>query len=122
MSKSIYLVLDMENDLVHADGPNGKSAYGEQVRERRVLENTRRATYVQREYAIRNPLGFEGYGAYLWGITASEGPGWVTQRRNGVVRQFLDYAARGVPDGPDDGTISPWVVIASLPFVPKEGR
>lgn len=38
--KSIYLVLDMQNDLVHADGPNGKSPLGEQVRERRVVENT----------------------------------------------------------------------------------
>ena len=43
MKHAIYLVLDMENDLVHADGPNGKAAYGEQVRSRRVLENTRRA-------------------------------------------------------------------------------
>jgi len=40
---AIYLVLDMMNDLVHADGPNGKAAYGEQVRGRRTLENTRRA-------------------------------------------------------------------------------
>lgn len=40
---SIYLVLDMENDLVHADGPNGKAAYGEQVRSRRLIENTRKA-------------------------------------------------------------------------------
>jgi nicotinamidase-related amidase len=40
MKDAIYLVLDMENDLVHADGPNGKAAYGEQVRRRRVLENT----------------------------------------------------------------------------------
>lgn len=37
---SIYLVLDMQNDLVHVDGPNGKSPLGEQVRERRVIENT----------------------------------------------------------------------------------
>ncbi|CAM4146943.1 cysteine hydrolase [Bordetella muralis] len=43
MKEAIYLVLDMENDLVHADGPNGKAAYGEQVRGRRILENTRRA-------------------------------------------------------------------------------
>lgn len=43
MKESIYLVLDMENDLVHADGPNGKAAYGEQVQSRRILENTRRA-------------------------------------------------------------------------------
>ena len=38
--KSIYLILDMQNDLVHADGPNGKSPLGEQVRGRRILENT----------------------------------------------------------------------------------
>jgi nicotinamidase-related amidase len=37
---SIYLVLDMQNDLVHADGPNGKSPLGEQVRQRRVVEHT----------------------------------------------------------------------------------
>jgi nicotinamidase-related amidase len=43
VSNSIYLVLDMENDLVHADGPNGKGAYGEQARARRIVENTRRA-------------------------------------------------------------------------------
>lgn len=43
MNDAIYLVLDMENDLVHADGPNGKAAYGEQVRGRGILENTRRA-------------------------------------------------------------------------------
>jgi len=43
VTDSIYLVLDMENDLVHADGPNGKAAYGEQVRGRRILENTRLA-------------------------------------------------------------------------------
>lgn len=41
MKDAIYLVLDMENDLVHADGPSGKGPYGEQVRSRRVLENTR---------------------------------------------------------------------------------
>jgi nicotinamidase-related amidase len=40
---SIYLVLDMENDLVHEDGPNGKGAYGEQSRARKIVENTRRA-------------------------------------------------------------------------------
>ncbi|MCC2632232.1 MAG: hypothetical protein K0S48_118 [Ramlibacter sp.] len=27
--KSIYLILDMQNDLVSADGPNGKSPLGE---------------------------------------------------------------------------------------------
>lgn len=38
--KAIYLVLDMQNDLVHVDGPNGKSPLGEQVRARQVLAHT----------------------------------------------------------------------------------
>ena len=40
---SIYLVLDMENDLVHENGVNGKGPYGQQVRARQILANTRRA-------------------------------------------------------------------------------
>lgn len=43
MSDGIYLVLDLENDLVHADGPNGTGPYGKQARARRVVENTRAA-------------------------------------------------------------------------------
>ena len=82
-------------------------------------ENSRRATYVQREYAIRNPLGFAGYGANFWGLTASDGPGWTTRRVKGIERKFFDYAARGAPYGPDDGTIAPWAVAASLPFAPE---
>jgi len=56
MSRSIYLVLDMMNDLVHADGPNGKAAYGEQVRTRHVLQNTRRA--IDKARAAGVPVGF----------------------------------------------------------------
>ena len=82
-------------------------------------ENSRRATYVQREYAIRNPQGFAGYGPTFWGLTASDGPGNLTRRINGVDRTFFDYVARGIPDGPDDGTIAPWAVAASLPFAPE---
>jgi nicotinamidase-related amidase len=56
MSHSIYLVLDMENDLVHEDGPNGKAAYGEQVRARDVIANTRRA--IDKARAAGVPVGF----------------------------------------------------------------
>ncbi|SHH65678.1 cysteine hydrolase family protein [Pollutimonas bauzanensis] len=42
-AKSIYLVLDMMNDLVHADGPNGKGPLGAQVQDRQVIQNTARA-------------------------------------------------------------------------------
>jgi len=40
---SIYLVLDMQNDLVHVDGPNGKSPMGEQVRARGIVAKTKAA-------------------------------------------------------------------------------
>ena len=91
------------------------------VREKGIdyFENSRRATLIQREYAIRNPLGFAGYGKNFWGLTASDGPGWTTRRLGGIERSFFDYVARGVPYGPDDGTIAPWAVVASLPFAPK---
>jgi len=83
------------------------------------FENTRQATFVQREYAIRNPLGFVGYGENSWGFTACDGPGCVRRTVNGVEREFFDYIARGAPFGPDDGTVAPWVAVASLPFAPE---
>lgn len=81
--------------------------------------NSRRATYVQQQYAIRNPKKFVGYGEYCWGITASNGPGAATRRIKGVTRRFLNYHARSIPYGPDDGTLAPWAVVASLPFAPE---
>ena len=47
------------------------------------FENSRRATYVNQQYAIRNPKGFRGYGQHAWGITASNGPGPTTRRVRG---------------------------------------
>jgi hypothetical protein len=82
------------------------------------FENTCRAIYVQREYALRNPHEFIGYGENCWGFTASDGPGPKMLRVDGRDRRFLGYAARGVPFGPDDGTIAPSAVLASLPFTP----
>jgi hypothetical protein len=83
------------------------------------FENSRRATHVQREYAIDNPLEFAHYGRHCWGLTASEGPGPDTINVAGIERQFFDYVGRGVPYGPDDGTLAPWAVAASLPFAPE---
>lgn len=83
------------------------------------FENSRRATYVQQRYAIENPGGFIGYGEHCWGITASEGPGPAALEVNGIQRKFEDYVARGVPYGPDDGTLAPWALVASLPFAPE---
>lgn len=83
------------------------------------FENSRRATLAQQRYAMRNPKGFAGYGEWCWGITACEGPGPSTLDVGGVRRRFFDYMARGIPSGPDDGTLAPWAVIASLPFAPE---
>ncbi len=83
------------------------------------FENSRRATYVQQQYAINNPLRFKDYGPHCWGITASEGPGPLTLKINGIEREFFDYVGRGVPYGPDDGTLAPWALVASLPFAPE---
>ncbi len=83
------------------------------------FENSRRATYVQQQYAIKNPLAFVGYSACCWGITASDGPGPTTLKVKGIERQFFDYIARAVPYGPDDGTVAPWSAITSLPFAPE---
>ena len=83
------------------------------------FENSRRATYAQRQYAIRNPRKLKGYNENCWGITGSDGPGPAVRKIDGVQRRFYDYCARGVPFGPDDGTIAPWAAIASLPFAPE---
>ena len=53
---SLYLVLDMQNDLVHADGPNGKSPLGEQVAARNILASTRTAIEKARKAGVR--VGF----------------------------------------------------------------
>jgi hypothetical protein len=83
------------------------------------FENSRRATYIQQQYAIRNPLGFKGYGEHIWGLTASDGPGPASKKIGGKLVQFYDYINRGAPNGPDDGTLAPWAVVASLPFAPE---
>ncbi len=83
------------------------------------FENSRRAARIQRQYAIENPAGFAGYGPTCWGITASDGPGPAVRTVAGQERCYYGYVARGVPDGPDDGSVAPWAVVASLPFAPE---
>jgi hypothetical protein len=82
------------------------------------FENSRRATYVHQQHAIRNPYQFEGYDEFAWGITASEGPAQGPDPVHKDGRTFYGYLARGVPE-PDDGTLSPWTAITALPFAPE---
>ena len=83
------------------------------------FENSRRATYVQREYAIRNPGSFTGYGSKCWGLSAGDGPQAEARRIAGRHQAFYGYAARGVPYGPDDGTVCASATLSSLVFAPE---
>ncbi len=83
------------------------------------FENSVRATKVHQLYAIENPHHFKMYGKECWGITACDGPGNTTMKIDGKKIKFFGYKARGAPFGPDDGTVSPWAVVASIPFMPK---
>jgi hypothetical protein len=70
------------------------------------FENSRRATLAAREYCIANPGGHTGYGANLWGLTASDDP-W-------------GYSAHGAPPAQtDNGTITPTAAASSIPFAPE---
>jgi hypothetical protein len=83
------------------------------------FENSRRATYVQREYAMRNPGSFAGYGANCWGLSAGDGPHAKARHIAGRNQAFYGYAARGVPYGPDDGTVCASATLSALVFAPE---
>lgn len=85
------------------------------------FENSRRATYTQRAYAIENPRGFRGYSENIWGFTACDGPADVVRVIDGRSVQFLTYGARGVSPQyiVDDGTIAPAAAGGSIPFAPE---
>ena len=74
------------------------------MRERGIdyFENSRRAIYAQRAYAIANPMGWHGYGANVWGITACDGPGDIEHRLSTAsTRDFHAYSARGAGGAAD---------------------
>ncbi len=85
------------------------------------FENSRRAAYAQRAYAILNPQRWLGYGADIWGLTASDGPGNMLARYQGELRRFRGYWARGAggTDAFDDGTIAPTAAASSIAFAPE---
>jgi hypothetical protein len=83
------------------------------------FRNTQGAIAVHREYGARNPGGYEGYGRNLWGVTAGDGPGNREMRQGARDRRFFGYMSRGVPYGPDDGTIAPWAMLSTVCFGPE---
>jgi hypothetical protein len=87
------------------------------------FENSRRATYAQQAYAAANPLGWQGYSAEVWGVSASDGPADITlpyKTTTGQVekRRFISYAGRGMGLH-DDGTLAPYAAGSSIAFAPE---
>jgi hypothetical protein len=85
------------------------------------FENSRRATYAQRNYAIANPGHWTGYGKNVWGLTASNGPGGLVVKSAHGERTFHGYTARGAGLNHinDDGTIAPTAAGGSVAFAPE---
>ena len=85
------------------------------------FENSRRATYAQRSYAIENPRGWKDYSSNIWGLTACDGPANVELGYLGEKRRFWTYTARGVSAvrTRDDGTIAPTAAGGSIAFAPE---
>ena len=85
------------------------------------FENSRRATMSQRSYSIANPMAWRGYGADIWGLTASDGPLDEVLTIDGKPREFHTYWARGVSasERRDDGTIAPTAALSSIAFAPS---
>lgn len=85
------------------------------------FENSRRATYSQRAYAMDNPMGWKGYGENVWGLTACDGPVDGAFKVDGRERTFHTYWARGagLREIRDDGTIAPTAAASSIAFAPE---
>jgi len=82
------------------------------------FENSRRAVYAQRAYAVFNPRHCRDYGESIWGISASDGPADVVIENATGRYRFRTYTARGI-DRYDDCTLAPTAVIGSIPFAPE---
>jgi hypothetical protein len=85
------------------------------------FENSRRAAYAHREYAIRNPMRWRGYDSEIWGLSACDGPADTVQIFNNEERGFFTYAGRGTAATHllDDGTIAPTAAVSSIGYAPE---
>lgn len=68
------------------------------------FDNNRNISLINRAYCIDNPGNHTGYGALVWGLTASDNP-W-------------GYSAHE-PNN-DNGTITPTAAVSAMPYVPEE--
>lgn len=86
------------------------------------FKNAQNATLAQIDYAEHNPEHFVGYGKYVWGLTACDGPANTTATWDGHKVRFYTYKARGIAANydVDDGTIAPTAAGGSIPFTPSQ--
>lgn len=70
------------------------------------FEEMKNYTLANREYCIRNPKGYKGYGTDCWGLTASYSV-------NG-------YAAHSPSEKDDQGVITPTAALSSIVYTPQE--
>ena len=77
------------------------------------FENTRRAVTADRNWCRDNSTRFKSYGRDRWGMTACSGPG-----NKYVVPGHQPRGERG--DNPDGGTLAPYGVAMSLPFLKQD--
>ncbi|WP_212006020.1 glucoamylase family protein [Chitinophaga sp. HK235] len=66
-------------------------------------EQNKNHTLINREYCVRNPKGFKGYGPNAWGLTASD--------------TYNGYDAHS-PEN-DHGTITPTAALSAFPYTPE---
>lgn len=62
-------------------------------------------TLIHRAYCIDNPLGYKGYGAHSWGLTAGD--------------SVKGYEAHAPGPETDRGVIQPTAALSSMPFTPE---
>ncbi|MGZ8384169.1 MAG: cysteine hydrolase family protein [Nitrospira sp.] len=80
-----YLVLDLINDIVHPDGPNGKTGFGPEVTRRKVLENTAYALEKARKAGVRVGYVRVGFSPDYIECPASS-PRFVKARERGIMK------------------------------------
>jgi len=93
------------------------------IKERGIdwFENSRRAAYSQRSYAMDNPMQWADYGENVWGLTACDGPVNIEMEYKDEQRRFWTYTARGASAVRirDDGTLAPTAAAGSVAFAPE---
>ena len=70
------------------------------------FENNKRIAFINYQYCLENPHGYQKYGPAYWGLTASDGP--------------ESYAANEPAKHMDSGKMTPTGALASFPYTPEQ--